>query len=350
MSVTKLVKNLTIVVATPPGVTSVKDTVKSVLDQSIPPQNVVVIDTGKIEDLKEIVEKCPVTTIKLPENVADKEAAQNIALRQIDSKYVMVLDADKVLAPDALEAVMKAFADKKTVVACGAIVPKSKISIWDRAKYIEYLFAFSLDRPFKKFIRRPLISSECFYVYRTPFLKGLNGWSSQAASKDADLVWKLFQTGVGVKFIPKAKCHTIVSRNFDEMSTQTKLWSKGYIQNIKENWDKVIAFPKTNPAFSIGTVGLVVTAFIYLLLFPTLAVYFRNPIFLLGYVIDLPAFILPVLIKGILEGEFLLVLTGLPSYVVLRILNSLFIFEAFWNEIILNKKIEYSKASYTPAA
>jgi hypothetical protein len=53
-------------------------------------------------------------------------------------------------------------------------------------------------------------------------------------------------------------------------------------------------------------------AFVYLLLLPVLAVAFRNPWFLLGYVLDVPAVLVPVLAGAIPRGEGAQAIASIP--------------------------------------
>ena len=47
-----------------------------------------------------------------------------------------------------------------------------------------------------------------------------------------------------------------------------------------------------------------------------------NPLFLLGYVIDLPIIAVPVLLEGLKRREFGRALLSLPAYPVLRMVNT----------------------------
>jgi len=87
----------------------------------------------------------------------------------------MAIDADTTLAPDAIQKLLPALDDPKISAACGLVLPRYVKSVWERGRYIEYLFAFSFYKPIQDYYERPLISSGCFSVYRTEALRANNG-------------------------------------------------------------------------------------------------------------------------------------------------------------------------------
>jgi hypothetical protein len=76
---------------------------------------------------------------------------------------------------------------------------------------------------------------------------------------------------------------------------------------------------------------------VYLLLLPLLAIAFANPFFLIGYVIDIPALLVPTLFTAIRRKEVLQLLASVPAFFVLRTVNSIFLLEALWSELIVRK-------------
>ncbi len=55
--------------------------------------------------------------------------------------------------------------------------------------------------------------------------------------------------------------------------------------------------------------------------------------------IDLPALVVPVLYKAGQRKEMGLALTSLPAFLVLRLVNGVFLLKALWLEMIVNKPL-----------
>ena len=188
----------------------------------------------------------------------------------------MAIDADTTLAPDAVEKLLAAFDDPQVAAACGFVEPRYRQTMWERGRYIEYLLAFTFYKPIQDFYGKPLISSGCFSAYRTDVLKACGGWSARTMAEDVDLTWRFSFAGHRVRFVPEAMCYPIEPHDFHFMRKQLKRWSHGLI--------------------------------------PVLVAARRS--------------------RGV--GE---VFASLPAFFLLRTVNSVFILEALWSELILRRPL-----------
>jgi biofilm PGA synthesis N-glycosyltransferase PgaC len=111
-----------------------------------------------------------------------------------------------------------AFEDPKVAAACGFVLPRKVRTIWERGRYIEYLFAFTFYKQVQEYYGRPLIASGCFSMYRTEVLKKEGGWSDRTMAEDMDLTWTLYQKGYAVRFVPEAVCYPLEPHNFHFLS------------------------------------------------------------------------------------------------------------------------------------
>ena len=85
-------------------------------------------------------------------------------------------------------------------------------------------------------------------------------------------------------------------------------------------------------------IGFLFKALVFLFILPLLAI-LVSPTFLLAYVFDVPAVAVPVLYKAAQRGETCKALVSLPSFLVLRHVNAMFMIKALWAEFILNKPL-----------
>ena len=250
----------------------------------------------------------------------------------------MAIDGDTTLAPDGIEKLMPALDDPSIVAACGFVLPRYVKTLWERGRYVEYLFAFSFFKPIQDYYEKPLISSGCFSVYRTEILKAQGGWSTRTMAEDMDLTWSFYQAGHGVRFIPEALCYPVEPHDYNFMSKQLKRWSHGFIQNVRLHWRKVLDIPFLRSMIAVAMWDAVVASLAYLVLIPLLSV-LVSPLFLLGYLIDAPAVAFPVILVAFKRKELWKALSSIPSFFVLRTFNSLFILEAVWSELILRRPL-----------
>jgi hypothetical protein len=78
-------------------------------------------------------------------------------------------------------------------------------------------------------------------------------------------------------------------------------------------------------------------SFIYLILLPILTIYFKSPWLLLGYLIDAPAVLVPVMVGAVPRGEAGRAIASLPAFFVLRTVNAVFFLSAVWSEMVMGK-------------
>jgi cellulose synthase/poly-beta-1,6-N-acetylglucosamine synthase-like glycosyltransferase len=344
----KEVIDLTIIIPAHNECESIADTIRSLRSQTMPAKEIIVVDDCSSDGTGDIARSLGVTTITPPKNTGSKAGAQNFALPKVCSEFTMAIDADTILAPDAIEKLSKAFCNPKIVAACGFVIPRNIKSLWERGRYIEYLYAFTWYKRIQDYYDKPFISSGCFSMYRTDKLKELGGWSTRTLTEDMDLTWGFYISGYGVRFCSEAVCYPIEPKNFHFMKKQLRRWSHGYIQNIKLHWKDVLEVPYLRSFVAVSLWDAVFASIGYLILIPLLAILLKNPILLIVYIIDIPFVLVPILFSAkerqMERKQILETLASIPSFFVLRTVNGFFILEALVSEIMLNKKFhKYEK-------
>jgi biofilm PGA synthesis N-glycosyltransferase PgaC len=332
--------DLTIIIPAHDERESIGDTLLSLKAQTILAKEIVVVDDCSTDGTGDIAKSLGVTTVRPPNNTGSKAGAQNFALPNVHTEFTMAIDADTVLAPDAIEKLSQAFHDSQVVAACGFVIPRYVKTLWERGRYIEYLLAFTWYKPIQDYYKKPLISSGCFSMYRTGILKEMGGWPTRTLAEDMDLTWSFYNSGFSVRFCPEAVCYPIEPKNFTFMNKQLRRWSHGYVQNIKLHWSEILEIPYLRSFIAVSLWDAVIASFAYLILLPLLAIILSNPIILLVYIIDIPVVLVPVLFKARERKEIRKALASIPSFFVLRTFNALFILEALFSEILLNKKFQ----------
>jgi biofilm PGA synthesis N-glycosyltransferase PgaC len=319
---------------------SIADTVKSVLAQSLQPDEVIVVDDCSTDNTGEIARSLGVRVLRTPKNQGCKASALNYALEHIDTPYTMAIDADTTLEVGAFEKLMKAFDEAGVAAACGMVLPRNVNTIWERGRYIEYLFAFGLYKPIQDYYERPLLASGCFSVYRTDALREAGGWPRRTVAEDMDLTWIMYMNGHKVRFVLDAVCYPIEPHNLHFLSKQLRRWSCGFFQCVKIHWREVLHVPFLRNIVAIGCWDATIASLALLVLLPLLAI-FVSPLFLLGYVVDIPAVLIPVLYRAHQRGEVKKALASIPGFFVLRFVNAWFVLVALYREVLTKNRLAF---------
>jgi biofilm PGA synthesis N-glycosyltransferase PgaC len=323
---------LTVIIPAYNEADSVADTIRSLQQQTRRPDDIIVVDDCSTDGTGDIAGNLGVTVVRPPANTGSKAGAQNIALPMVKTKFVMAIDADTTLAPDAIEKLQAAFAVPDVAAACGFVLPRRVCTLWERGRYVEYLFAFTFYKQVQDYYGKPMISSGCFSMYRTQVLQAHGGWSTRTLAEDMDLTWSFYQAGHQVRFIPEAVAYPLEPHNFKFMSKQLRRWSHGFVQNVQLHWKGLLEVPFLRSAVAVATWDAAIASLVFLFVLPLLALLLQQPLLLLGYVIDVPALLVPLVIGAWPRREFRKTLFSLPAFFVLRMVNAAFFMEAVWSE------------------
>jgi biofilm PGA synthesis N-glycosyltransferase PgaC len=316
---------------------SLGDTLRSLQEQTLRPAEIIVVDDCSEDGTGDLARSMGVGVVRPVANTGSKAGAQNVALPHVTAPLVVAIDADTTLAADAIERLVSAFDDTAVAAACGFVLPRKVGTVWERGRYIEYLFAFAFYKQVQDFYGHPLIASGCFSMYRTDRLREHGGWSDRTLAEDMDLTWTFYEAGLAVRFVPEAVCYPLEPHRFTHLRAQLRRWSHGFIQNLSLHWRGVLEVPFLRSAVAVTVWDAAVASVAFLLVLPLLAVIFRSPWPLVGYVIDLPAILIPVLAAAIARGEVGRALLSLPSFFVLRTANAIFFVMALWRELVLRR-------------
>ncbi len=318
---------------------SIRDTVESLLAQTVRPTAIIVIDDCSTDGTAEAARAAGATVVRPPENTGSKAGAQNFALPFVRTEWTMAIDADTTLAPDAMEKLMVGLEDKEVAAASGFVVPRHVRTVWERGRYVEYLFAFTFLKAVQDFFGKPLIASGCFSAYRTDALRQLGGWSNQTMTEDIDLTWRFYFAGWRVRFVPDAVSYPIEPHDFGFMLKQLRRWSHGFVQNVRIHWRRVLAVPTLRMIVAVAAWDAMVASLALVVLLPLMIVLFSAPILLMAYVSDLPVILAPILLGAIRRGETVRALASIPGFLVLRAVNAFFLLEAIWSELIVGRPL-----------
>jgi biofilm PGA synthesis N-glycosyltransferase PgaC len=279
-----------------------------------------------------------VTVLRPPANTGSKAGAQTYALSHVQTEFCIAIDADTEVAQEGVGLLMQPFVDPEVAATCGFVLPRYVDTIWERGRYIEYLFAFTFFKSVQDVFEKPLIASGCFSAYRVEPLRRAGGWSNRTMAEDMDLTWSLYRAGHKVRFVSDAVCYPIEPHDFYFLSKQLRRWSHGFIQNVRLHWRHIVHQPYLRSMVIVGIWDAVVSSLASLVILPLLAV-LVHPAFVLGFFMDLPAVAIPVLVKGWQRREVGRVMLSLPCFLVMRLVSSVFMLRAAWLECVMMRPL-----------
>ncbi|QPP05267.1 glycosyltransferase family 2 protein [Streptomyces bathyalis] len=137
-----MVRSVTVIIPAHDEEEGLPATLESVLSQSVPPEQVIVVDDASRDRTGDVARRYGVSVLRPPQNLGSKARAQNYALPHCSGELVLAVDADTVLARDYIERILPAFDDPEVVVAAGNVQTRFARTVWERGRSVEYLFGF----------------------------------------------------------------------------------------------------------------------------------------------------------------------------------------------------------------
>jgi poly-beta-1,6-N-acetyl-D-glucosamine synthase len=219
---------------------SVADTVGSLLAQTRPPAAVIVIDDCSTDGTAKTARAAGARVMRPARNTGSKAGALNFALPLVHTELVLAVDADTILARDAIEKLLPSFELPQVAAACGFLLPRHVDGAWERGAHIERLFA-ARDEHVQEY-DRPMVAAGGFSMYRTSAVKAQGGWPAPTSAEDTDLTWQLYQSGQAVRFVLEAVSYPI---ELADPLGELRSWSPETARNVRGQTANTVAVPVT---------------------------------------------------------------------------------------------------------
>jgi cellulose synthase/poly-beta-1,6-N-acetylglucosamine synthase-like glycosyltransferase len=178
----------------------------------------------------------------LPKWPGFKAGALNFALKETDprAEVIGVVDADYVVTPDWLGALVPHFSDSKVAVVQAPQAHRDwennffrRMSNWE----FEGFFKIGMHHRHE---RNALIQHGTMTLVRHQSLKDVGGWSEWCICEDTELGLRLLERGYELRYIDETFGRGLTPSNFDALKSQRFRWAFGAMQILKHHLPKLL--------------------------------------------------------------------------------------------------------------
>jgi cellulose synthase/poly-beta-1,6-N-acetylglucosamine synthase-like glycosyltransferase len=163
---------------------------------------------------------------------AGKAEALNFALHQTDEEIYVGIDADTIIAPDAIGRLVKHFADPKVGAVAGNAKVGNRVNLWTRWQALEYITSQNFDRRALDLFDVVTVVPGAIGAWRTEPVKIGGGYHANTVAEDADLTMNLLEQGYKVVYEDNALAFTEAPINARGLMKQRFRWSFGILQAV----------------------------------------------------------------------------------------------------------------------
>ena len=220
-------------------------TIRSVLNSDYPNLHVIVIDDGSSDRTFEVAREAykaeiaagRVQVITKPNG--GKAAALNYALEMLEEEIYVGIDADTVIAADAISKLIPHFEDPRIGAMAGNAKVGNRINLWTRWQALEYITSQNFERRALDLFHVVTVVPGAIGAWRTAPVKAAGGYPVNTVAEDADLTMNLLEQGFRVDYEDRSLAFTEAPIDAKGLMRQRFRWSFGTLQAI---WKHRAAF------------------------------------------------------------------------------------------------------------
>ena len=161
-----------------------------------------------------------------------KADALNFALEKTDEEIYVGIDADGVVAHDAITNLVVHFANSKIGAVAGNAKVGNRVNLWTRWQALEYITSQNFERRALDLFDVVMVVPGAIGAWRTSAVKAGGGYHTNTVAEDADLTMNLLEQGYEVIYEDQALAFTEAPVNMDGLMRQRFRWSFGILQAI----------------------------------------------------------------------------------------------------------------------
>ncbi len=213
-------------------------TVRSVMNSTYKNLRIVVIDDGSKDRTFNVVREAYPEEIAsglltvLTKPNAGKAEALNFGLQHLNEEIYVGIDADTVIAQDAVSKLVSDFADERVGAVAGNAKVGNKVNLWTRWQALEYITSQNFERRALDLFNVVTVVPGAIGAWRTNAVIKGGAYPVNTVAEDADLTMNLLEQGYKVIYEDRALAFTEAPTTMNGLMRQRFRWSFGILQAV----------------------------------------------------------------------------------------------------------------------
>jgi cellulose synthase/poly-beta-1,6-N-acetylglucosamine synthase-like glycosyltransferase/spore germination protein YaaH/peptidoglycan/xylan/chitin deacetylase (PgdA/CDA1 family) len=216
----------------------IENTVRSALASDYPNLRTIVVDDGSKDATSAVVQEkfakeiAEGRVLLLTKTNAGKAEALNHALKYTKDEIYVGIDADTVIASNAISILVPHFADTKVGAVAGNAKVGNRVNLWTRWQALEYITSQNFERRALNVFGAVSVVPGAIGAWRVTAVRQAGGYHTDTVAEDADLTMSLLENGWRVVNEDRALAFTEAPTNARGLMRQRFRWSFGILQAV----------------------------------------------------------------------------------------------------------------------
>lgn len=220
---------------------TIKSTVEGIVKQKYLGEiEIIVIDNGSLDNTLDILNNMQVDNLRIiEEKTKGKANALNTGLAHATHDYIVTIDADTYLMPDAIAQLVLRYlsAPSGTAAVAGSVyVKNSRESFMTRLQEWDYFISIATIKRMQSLFQATLVAQGALSFYQKRCILEVGGWRD-TVGEDIVLTWGFLALNYRTDFSENAISFTSAPSTYKVFFHQRSRWSRGMIEAF-------IAYPK----------------------------------------------------------------------------------------------------------
>ncbi len=228
-------------------------TVTSVLASDYEAMHIIVVDDGSTDDTGALLDAhfSDDPRVQIIHQVnRGKAAALNRAIAEARTEFVVTIDADTEIEPDAIRKLMRHFGDEKLAAVAGNVKVGNRSRWLTRWQALEYVTSQNMEKRAFDLLNCITVVPGALGAWRKAAIESAGGITADTVAEDADLTIAIRRLGWRIGYDEEAIAWTEAPETPGALIRQRFRWTFGTLQSFWKHRDTLFR-PK------YGTLGLI---------------------------------------------------------------------------------------------
>ncbi len=208
-------------------------TIDSILTSDYSAFEILVIDDGSKDQTARAVEEAFAdnSRVRLIKKAnGGKSSAVNLGFKEAKGEIVIALDADTLIAENAISLLVSHFKDDQVAAVSGNVKVGNKGNLLTNWQHIEYVTGFNLERRAFAALNCITVVPGAIGAWKKSAVAEAGYFSEDTLAEDTDITLALLRNGKKIEFEEKAYAYTEVPEDIKSLAKQRYRWVYGTLQ------------------------------------------------------------------------------------------------------------------------